>query len=83
MTITIETGIAVPRPPQAFLRKYPFPDMQVGDSFFIPAKTADRIRTRNRVRVAARRHALRRDTPKGWRFATRVVEGGIRCWRIS
>jgi hypothetical protein len=83
MTYEIEKGVALPPVPQSFTRKYPFPDMEPGDSFLIPAKNGERQRLRQRIRCAARRFAARRTMPDGVRFTTRAVEGGVRCWRIA
>jgi hypothetical protein len=61
-------------------KKYPFDDMEVGDSFFVPHPKAK----------AARQAALGRNsrpTPKHRPFrdhwATREVEGGVRIWRVK
>ncbi|MBX3488902.1 hypothetical protein [Parvibaculum sp.] len=81
--IEIDKNIALPPLPQTFLRLYPFPDMDVGDSFFLAGKAAERQRLRQRIRCAARRFAARRAAPDERRFTTRAVEGGVRCWRIA
>ncbi len=54
--------------------KYPFRDMRIGDSFFVPHTD---IRAIPRVRSAASEWARR----MGWEFTTRKVEGGLRIWR--
>lgn len=71
MTVRIEKGHPIPT-----ARRYPFKQMQVGDSFFIENHP-------NRVSAAAacyaRRHA-------GYKFRTLKVReagrSGTRCWRI-
>jgi hypothetical protein len=68
----IQKGIEIP-----LSAKYPFPDMEVGDSFFIPANIAQT------ARMAAHQHGVR----YGKKFCTRSVkEGkhkGVRVWRIE
>jgi len=71
----IEKG--VPLPPKGTGRKngtykYPFRDMEVGDSFFVP------ITDRKQWFSTAAMKAL-----PGWKFAQRKVTGGIRVWRVE
>lgn len=55
--------------------KYPFADMAVGDSVFIPGDT--------RSSLNARSSALKFGTRSGRRFITREEPGGIRIWRVE
>ena len=68
MPYEIEKGIPMPahtkRKP-----KYPWADMEVGDSFVVPG-------TRRPIPPKA----LRAD---GWRWRTSVEEGGVRVWRVE
>ena len=57
--------------------KYPFGTMGPGDSFFVPV--ADAQRASHPVRRSANQYGKR----CGMKFATRSVEGGIRCWRLA
>lgn len=70
-----ETEPAAPEP----LFRYPFEDLKVNDSFLIACEREDMPVIANRVRSAAiqwgKRHAVR--------FTTRMVEEGIRVWRIA
>jgi len=57
--------------------KYPFSDMEVGDSFLArlePHRTLDNIQST--VSTCAQRYA-----PK--RFITKKLSVGVRCWRIE
>lgn len=63
----IEKNILMPR-------RYPFEDMEVGDSFLLPPD-AKRIT----VQVAALR--IRKKT--GRVFAIRKTSEGYRCWRVE
>jgi hypothetical protein len=69
MAFEIEKGV----PRQAPNVKYPFADMQVGDSFLVPRGTA-RIVASAAVWAAARGYG---------KFSCRTVEGGVRVWRIE
>jgi hypothetical protein len=61
-------------------RRYPFARLEPGDSFFVPAATADERRL---VRHAAM--MFKRSHP-GWFYTTRVVvsarSSGVRVWRV-
>ena len=56
--------------------KYPFPDMKIGDSFFVPA---DNTKAIPRVRSAASLWAQKYNR----KLVTRVVDGGVRVWRVK
>lgn len=71
MTIKIDPG--VPLTTSGTRRRYPFRDMAVGDSFFVPGMTC------RDMRGALSR--AKRET--GWRFATRRVDNGLRIWKIE
>ena len=75
-TIVIESGLPVPekKKPRGRPRKYPFPQMKVGDSIYLEG--AVRRGTEHR---AAKKYAQDNDIV----IATRVVPGGIRIWRIT
>jgi len=55
---------------------YPLKNLEIGQSFFVPCTTDEEI---NSVRVSAQyyQRKLKR------RFVTRLVEGGIRVWRVE
>ncbi len=55
--------------------KYPFRDMDVGDSFSIEGGGV----AANLVRAASANETRK----SGKRFSTRKFEGGYRCWRIA
>lgn len=75
----IESGIPLPgdcgrgRP-----RKYPFPDMEVGDSFFCEGSHSRTVQFK--AYKAAQEYAHRNPPMK---FSGRLVEGGIRIWRVA
>lgn len=71
----IERGVPIPAPVRGRGRRsrYPFDDMQPGDSFEAAGAKAGSLQQ------AARRVAMR----TGWRFTTRQTETGARCWRVE
>ena len=70
----IEKNIAVPPPTPKFVPcDYPWEQMEIGDSFFVPDK--------QHKRVAASAYYARKKY--GRAFITKAVEGGVRAWRIA
>ena len=67
-------------PPQRIHKvcRYPFPIMKVNDSFFVPEGKLKTV-------VSASQSYRNMEKQKGnvVGFASREVEGGIRCWRIK
>ena len=59
--------------------KYQFWKMQVGESFFVPASDSNRHNVRTSLTTCSR-HSTRLD---GFRFTVRIVDGGIRVWRVA
>ena len=78
--IEIESNIVMPRAagnPSKSL--YPFKGMDVGDSFFM--ETKDKRVIMRRIRSAIAHYTKFANADK--KFATRSVDGGVRCWRIE
>lgn len=75
MSFTIEKNVPIPenRGRQAGSSKYPFAEMEIGDSFFTQTK-------HNSVYVRARQYAK---THTGYAFAVRKEGEGCRVWRIA
>ena len=80
MAIEIESGIPIPiKGSQKTI--YPFQDMAVGDSFFVPVKNGKTpAQTRNGITGVISYHTK---AHPGRRFASRIVEGGVRFWRTA
>lgn len=91
MRVLIEKGIS--RPPAGSVRKvlakstypsptiYPFREMQIGDSFFIPAGDLDNLRLMNQITSIGRSVV-----GVGCVSARQLVENGqlgVRCWLID
>lgn len=76
--IKIDKGIPIPE--RRTHTKFPFADMEIGDSFFVPAKQTKMSTLAARVSVARKRHA-----PRSFLLA-KVTEKkieGTRVWRIE
>lgn len=67
MTFKIDKNIPVPAANSGRKRVYPWTDMEVGDSFFVPDKTREQV---NAV------------SPHG-KYTKRNENGGVRVWRIK
>ncbi len=71
----IEKGVALP-PPK---RRYPFSEMKIGDSFFIPVEDPRTPDGDNRIRATVHTSARNRKI-----VATiQKVKGGFRVWKIG
>ena len=69
MTIKIDQNVPIPAREN---RKYPFKQMEIGESFFVPGKISSDLST-----------AIYR--PKKFTFRTTIESGvkGVRVWRIE
>jgi hypothetical protein len=79
--IRIEKGVAMPARHGTKPCPYPFMDMSVGDSFFIETSNGAAHNIINRLN----RHKARfmKENPVGYKFESRRVPGGVRCWRVK
>lgn len=79
--ISIQKNVPVPPPAVGRKRIYPFPEMEVGDSFFKQADNPELLR--GSIAGSASQYAK----ASGKKFISRIVhEGsvtGIRIWRIA
>lgn len=72
--IPIDKGIQMPEYVEYDTsRKYPFADMEVGDSFLVTSEKLIRVVHSRASQVGRKR---------GWKFIVRKVEGGSRVWRV-
>jgi len=72
MSIKIDKGVPVPKAIHNGRSKYPFQQMEVGDSFF--AETAPEV-----MRSSANQRRLK----YGTQFIVRAEGSGARCWRTA
>ncbi len=70
--------VHIPRRTYGNNRKYPWHELQVGDSFFVPCHGPYREKLMNSL-TSCRGNAQK----NGKRFALRMKVGGIRVWRMK
>ena len=75
----IEKGIPSPRLGSGS-KVYPFNEMEVGDSFFVPYSDRDSKKVQANIIVSVRN---RRGLPKEFKVRTRSILTGVRCWRVK
>jgi hypothetical protein len=68
----------VPIPESANSMRYPWAEMEHGDSFLAECEEDDMDRLQNAIQTAGYRW-LQRNRP-GWKIVTRRTEEGIRVW---
>ena len=73
----IEKGVPLPAARKA--RRYPFPEMEPGDSFAVTLDAASQKKERDRIERAASTYGRRH----GKKFATRLMGDTVRVWRVS
>lgn len=72
--LPVEKGIPMPEmKSHSSRRKYPWYEMEVGDSFAFPEGTT----------MAKALTTASSQSKNGREFKSRRVDGGIRCWRIA
>jgi hypothetical protein len=72
--ISVEKGIPIEsKVGRGAAARYPFAQMEVGDSFFVPGKRSGQLSN----------HCSYQRLKTGRRFTIRKVDGGVRVWRIA
>lgn len=76
--LEIEKGIPIPAPQTGRGRspnkyRYPYRDMEVGDSFLVPGVLMSEL-------TGMMSHAMK---ATGFRLSARTAEGGVRVWRVK
>ena len=80
--IKIEKNVPVPQFGMSKYNSYPIANMKPKESFFI--KEPDRNAARGKVQLVRMAIAqfVRRKQPN-WKFTARLVDGGVRVWRVQ
>ena len=87
MQITIEKNVPLPKPRmRGGVTVYPFPQMEVGDSFALPRDRGQTLtgscKTQNILSSCARNYA-KKHNPEA-RFSIRLIdENTVRVWRVA
>jgi len=77
----IEKNIPIPLSTRE--HKYPFDDMEIGDSFLAHWKTKNLTKKEKNNMVTSIKGASRAVRLKGKKFCTRCNGKGVRCWRTK
>jgi hypothetical protein len=81
MEVQIEKNIPIPEPKKR-KTKYPFQQMEVGDSFFYPLKEeCNTALLQMKLNNAACTYC--RKNNEGKKFKTTQLKSGVRVWRIK
>jgi hypothetical protein len=83
----IEKDVPAPDDRKGKIPKYPLRDMEIGDSFFVPANSYDQALI-NSNNISGSAMALRRNDLKDRKYSIRTYgkhgeKPGTRCWRIK
>lgn len=70
----------IPLPEKTSRSKYPFEEMEIGDSFFVGDET--KVKT-IRTLASTRAKRLSEKQQETVRFHVAVTEGGVRVWRTA
>jgi hypothetical protein len=76
----VESQVPMPRKVMDRCR-FPFDKMKIGDSFFIPKKDQDP--TKARISIYAASNSFNKNHKTDYKMSSRIVEGGLRVWRIK
>ena len=81
----IEKNISIPKSIHGggAPNKYPFENMEIGDSFLIPCLKKDKQRIQSAVSASMKRVPRMKFTTKYVVTGTDVIITGVRVWRIS
>ena len=78
----IPIEIDVPLPQGKRPSQYLLADLDLDQSFFIPAASIEEAR-KIRSRVASAIQQFEQQTSGQWRFTLRTMDGGVRVWRVE
>ncbi len=80
MSYEVEQQVPIPpctRGGRSRQSRFPFAQMQPGDSFLVPREET------TAKRLATNAACYAKKWTKGWKFCVRTLPEGIRCWRLS
>ena len=80
--VPIDRGIPIPPRTRPTSARYPFQDMQIGDSIYLPGQRVDRRKGEPFHMQKAVRYAYIYGARHGMRFAARNEGDGVRIWRV-
>jgi hypothetical protein len=71
---TVDKSVPIPKIRQGTV--YPFAEMEVGDSFFVPVQEPSKASS---IRACASAYGKKNNVV----FSCKQVEGGVRVWRVE
>jgi len=79
----IEKGIPLAAETRGRKRKYPWPEMEVGDSIFVAGQSSHDKGGKRSAYTSAQHYARRRDLKFAVRTVTEDGVDGVRIWRVE
>lgn len=86
MKYAIEHNIALPSTrTYGENKRFPYSQMNVGDSFFVPCSSDEKELNRVRQRISSGKKSYKKTISKkaSFEITTRIVQGGLRVWRTE
>ena len=80
--LEIHRDVPTPPPPGYRPRLYPFKDMSVGESFYVPV-TEDAPLSKVAYRLYMAVQGYRKTHGRHFRFAVRRLDDRVGCWRTA
>jgi hypothetical protein len=80
--LKIEKDVPLPERTYGTASEYPFAEMDIGDSFFVPYGTSSEIERKTLLAKVKNSASYARKKKLGG-FAVRGVPGGVRCWKTA
>ena len=77
----IEKHVEMPQPMRRGM--YPWKDMEVGDSFYVPFPDHKKRSNLSQVLLRSAKNFTEKTEPSNKKFSTRRDDTGIRVWRIK
>ncbi len=78
----IEKNLAIPTRHNRRQSKYPWADLQIGDSFLVPFNEVNVKNERSNLHTSYRQWCRTRQLPER-KISVQEVEKGFRVWRVS
>jgi hypothetical protein len=75
----VDHNVPVPKIVHRWNARYPWKELKINDSFFVPCAEIDLVGTRNAL-SSCRSWAQKKT---GYKFVLRTMNQGIRVWRVE
>lgn len=81
--IKIEKNVPLPSKGTRGNPKFPFSDMSVGDSFYVPLRSGKKIQSLQAQMHSNSRSFILNNKKFDWKFKTSSDKKGVRIWRVK